>query len=246
MKTLLVIFAVAALCGSKALADNTPALPALGAGDPNLLVWMNPDLIQFYILTYIGEKSLPEYHLYTENLEKNSLKLLYPHDAGAIVGLELQHCYPFGNGQGFLRTIKFSTKTIPAKYGSGQLTEATLAPSDIILFEEQKGRLVTKALNDEIVRQEFDLKPGCRFLGKLDSIVFFWDQGDEDVIVGRDTKTNTVYRWKVPGIYIVEGVLRGTKKDYAFVVYRHIHKFANATGEKTVIEVSVKDAYEPR
>ncbi|HZL46759.1 MAG TPA: hypothetical protein VFC28_11070, partial [Opitutaceae bacterium] len=107
MKTLLVIFAVAALCGSNARADDAPALPALGTGDPKLLVWMNPNLIQFYILAYTGKKDLPDYHLYTENFDKNSLKLLYPHDAGAIVGLELQHCYPFGNGRGFLRRGQF-------------------------------------------------------------------------------------------------------------------------------------------
>jgi len=160
-----------------------------------------------------------------------------------LIALKLQHCYPFGNGQGFLRTTNISTKNIPAKSGTGMKFDVTVEPSDIVLFEEQNGGLVTKILDDETVRQEFDLKPGCRFLGKLDNFLFYWNQRDEDTIVGRDTTTDKVYSWKVPGVYVVEGVLRGIKYDYGIVVYRKISGFlSNAMGEKAVIEVSVKDA----
>jgi len=242
MKTLLVIFAVAALCGSNVRADDALALPALGTGDPKLLVWMNPDLIQFYILAYTGEKSLPEQYLFADNIEAKSLKLLYPHHAGTIGGIDFQHCFPFGNGQGFLRRMHYDLRNPSAHQQVGTASEIMKEWSDVVLFEEQNGRLVTKVLSDETLNQKFDLKPGSRFLGELDNIRFYWNQQNEDTIFGRDTKKAKVYCWKIPGVYIVLGVLRGTRQDYEFVVFRQIHKFANATGEKTVIEVSAKDA----
>ncbi len=242
MKTLPIVFAIAAFCGSKALANDAPALPALGTGDPKLLVWMPDDLPPFAVLAYTGEKSMPEYHLYTENFDKQSLKLLYPLNFGPLIALELQHCYPFGNGQGFLRRGHHALRNPSAHQQVGTISEIFKEWSDVVLFEEQNGGLTTKVLSDETLNQKFDLKLGSRFLGELDNIIFFWNQQDEDTIVGRDTKTARVYRWKVPGVYLVLGVLRGAKQDYEFVVFRQIHRFTNATGEKAVIEVSVKDA----
>lgn len=123
--------------------------------------------------------------------------------------------------------------------------EVIAQPSDIVLLEKQNGSVVTKVLSDETVRQDFELEPGCRFLGKLDNIVFYWNQRDEDTIRGRDLSRNKTYHWKVPGVYMVEGVLRGTKADFAFVVVRKLTDFVlftTATAETKIIEVPLKDA----
>jgi hypothetical protein len=106
------------------------------------------------------------------------------------------------------------------------------------LFGEKDGKLVPAVSSDETVNDEFNLERDSRFLGKLDGKVFYWDRKDESEVFGRDSRNGTVYRWKIPGVYFVDGVLRGREKAYGFVVIRK----AFPSGANVVVEASMGDA----
>ena len=234
MKTLLALLVMTVLWESKVIAGNTSSLPDLGGGNPKTLIRLT-SLTNFDVWAYTGEMIPIEDTSYGSVNDKNwkYLKLLYscpPADTVPLSGDELLHCLPFGDGKGFIRKHIFVT--------SGRQSEL---PS-IVLLERGNDGIVARILDEETVNQEFGLKAGCRFLGKLDDIVFYWNKGNSEKIFGRDTRTNKTLRWNAPEVDIVNGVLRGVKKDFAFIVYRRLHKLTNASDENVIEEFSSKDA----
>lgn len=214
--------------------DRVLTLPELGLGDPRLMICLGKNLIDFTLWTYTGDKFAREDYGYGQanDNEWRHLKLLYStaHASDILVGNGLLHCYPYGEGKGFLRDRE-------------REDDGTVHDGPFILFAVQERRIAAKALNEQIVNQEFALAGSSRFLGKLDGIIFYRNQGDEKNIFGRDAKTGTVYRWKPREVYLIRGVLRGIKKRYRFVVYQKAwYALSKGTGELTEIEVSLDDA----
>src|SRR5208283_5160748 len=207
-------------------------------GDPKVLVWLHPNLVQFYVFRYVGEKPLPEGMSFsTDHFPAHTLKLIYPERAGATFGLELHHVFPLGNGRGFVRRTKFVQNQPPLMSGMHEVTDDTV-------FEKKDGTLIARILSAETEEREFGLDPGNRFLGKLDGIVFYWREEEKESIFGRETKSRKVLRWNVPWIADVEGVLRGNKGAYGVIAFRRfrVPRFTNATGDTVMVELSVDDA----
>jgi hypothetical protein len=220
---------------AQARGDFGPPFPNLGTADPNLLIWIPDTLTKFNINDFIilrcSSGKLPnEISIASGNFDESQLELLYPHHSDAIVGLALKHCYPFGNGEGFIQHASYSF--------TNPLGGLPFSKEEIVLFGEKDGKLVPAVSSDETVNDEFNLERDSRFLGKLDGKVFYWDRKDESEVFGRDSRNGTVYRWKIPGVYFVDGVLRGREKAYGFVVIRK----AFPSGANVVVEASMGDA----
>jgi hypothetical protein len=224
------------------MASDSSTWPEIGIGDPNVLVWALGDLSQFAILMYTGDARLPEYHLYTDNIARNAMKWVYPSVVRPMAALELQHCYPLGNGDGFIRRGHHTLRDPSAAHQLGTIDQIYKEWSDVVILRRQNDDFVPTVVGEDALNQEFNLESGSRFLGMLDNVVFYWNRTNESTIVGRSAKDARLYRWKVDGAYFVWGVLRGREKRYEFVVHREIRGSRNATGEMTVVEVDKKDA----
>jgi len=241
MKSLPMLFAMAILCNSRLVATDIQSVLRVGDGDPNLLAWMNsssPEKLTLWV--YTGAVPLPEYHLSSEEIEHGSLRQVYPNADGRLLyGFELQHCYPLGEGHGFLRRT-FSVLRDPAVQAGRDIY---VAKSEIVLLEAANGGLKTKVVSEDYLANLLNLEHGARFLGKLDNIVYYWNREDPENFFGRDLQTGRSYRWHVPGVYSALGVLRGDSGAIDFVAYRKIHGIvANEHGEQTLIPASFSEA----
>jgi hypothetical protein len=231
---------MAGVLSAAARADDPAALPELGKGDPQVLVWLGPAPAQLLVVSVTSkqQKNLGEQVISLGNFDERSLRLLYPQRSGPLLGLGLQHCFPFGDGRGFLTRAGFVSKNPEARRQSGVVKESSEDQPDLVLLSEKGGVIVPQMMTFASVRTQFSLPSDCRFLGVLDGMVFYWSRGDKDGICGRDLKMGSVVRWKVPRISLALGVLHGVTKEIGFVVYRD----EILRSEKSLIEVSRSDA----
>jgi hypothetical protein len=234
------VLAAAGCLAAAARADNPMLLPDLGRGNPETLVWIGPDAAQLLVFSFPAgrQRNLGEQVISSGNFDERSLSLLYPQRSGPLVGLDLQHCFPFGDGRGFLTRSGFVHGNPEARKQSGTVKESAEDQPDFVLLNVENGVIVPVVTSGASVRAQFGLEADCRFLGAMEGTVFYWKRAEKDAIRGRDLKTGTVVRWKVPHISLALGVLRGTEKDFGFVVYRD----EILRGEKSLIEVSRAEA----
>ena len=204
------------------------ALPDLGAGDPNIVVWMDADSTHFTIFKYDSAKSISEMDLVSGACNPEELELIYPQHVGAIVEPRLLHCFPLGRGRCFVR----------------QADASTGGHKNLVLLAEEEGTISATSVSDEEICRSLPIPSNCRLLGVLDNKLFYWDMSQPHQIKALALDTKVEYRWNEADVYNVLGVLQGNH-SFLFVVSRARDRIGTLkywSRDLTKIELRLSDA----